>query len=489
MAPALPRSWAGARAAGCRSRREAPAGTGAVRRWATGRPGVSPYYAYVRRDPADEPDARVPTIEEIEDAVVEGDRPLPSGTAMSALRNRTFRVVFLGAFASNIGTWMQNVVLGAYAYDITRSSTFVGVIIFAQLGPALLLAMVGGLVADRVDRKKLLIVLSVEQLVFSLVLAWVARSPAPSHVLLVAMVVMVGVGSAMFGPAYAAILPGLVSRRDLGGAISLNSAQMNASRVVGPAIGGVVFHVAGPAWVFTGNAATYLFVVGALMAVHLPALPPSAQHASRWRELTAGVTTARQDRVVGRCLATVFLFSLLALAFIGQMPVVAAHNLGIDPRSANYGILYASFGVGALLGAISIGTVFAGTSKALIVRVCLLGYAASLAAFALLRAALPAYFVVAVVGAFYFAFITALNTALQTRLSDEVRGRVMALWIMGFGGTVALGNLIIGPVVSGVGITAVLLFGAGVALLLAGYADVRAPTTGGAAGDGAAPAT
>jgi MFS family permease len=417
----------------------------------------------------------VPSIEEIEDALVDGDRPLGSGTAISALRHRTFRTVFLGAFASNIGTWMQNVVLGAYAYDITRSSTFVGVIIFAQLGPALLLAMVGGLIADKVDRKRFLILLSVEQLVFSLILALVVRSPSPSHVLLVAMVVMVGVGSAMFGPAYSAILPALVTRADLPGAISLNSAQMNASRVIGPVIGGVAYHFVGPAWVFAGNAVTYLFVVGALMMVMLPSLPQTAVHASRWRELTAGITTARGDRVVGRCLVTVFVFSLLALAFIGQMPVVAAHNLGIDPKSANYGLLYACFGTGALIGAISIGTVFARSSKALIVRVCLLGYAMALTAFALLRAALPAYFVVAVVGAFYFAFITALNTALQTRLADGVRGRVMALWIMGFGGTVALGNLLVGPVVSAVGITDVLIFGAAVAVLLSWYADVRVP--------------
>ncbi len=414
-----------------------------------------------------------PSIEEIEDAVVDGDRPLGSGTAISALRHRTFRIVFLGAFASNIGTWMQNVVLGAYAYDISRSSTFVGVIIFAQLGPALLLAMVGGLIADKVDRKKFLIVLSVEQLLFSLVLAWVVRAPSPSHVVLVLVVVMVGVGSAMFGPAYSAILPSLVDRTDLPGAISLNSAQMNASRVIGPVIGGVTFHFVGPAWVFAGNAATYLFVVAALMVVSLPTLPRATQHASRWRQLTAGITTARADRVVGRCLVTVFVFSLLALAFVGQMPVVAAHNLGINPRSATYGVLYACFGTGALVGAISIGTVFSRTSKAMIVRVSLLCYAAALTVFALLRAALPAFFAVAVVGAFYFAFITALNTALQTQLSDAVRGRVMALWIMGFGGTVALGNLIIGPVVSTVGITAVLIFGAGVALLLAWYADVR----------------
>jgi predicted MFS family arabinose efflux permease len=109
----------------------------------------------------------------------------------------------------------------------------------------------------------------------------------------------------------------------------------------------------------------------------------------------------------------------------------------------------------------------------MIVRVGLFGYALTLTVFALLRQALPAYFVAAVVGAFYFAFITALNTTLQAQLDDAVRGRVMALWIMGFGGTVALGNLLVGPIVAAVGITSVLLFGAGVALVLVWYADVR----------------
>jgi MFS family permease len=413
------------------------------------------------------------SLEEIEDALVDGDSPISTGTARSALRHRTFRIVFFGAFASNIGTWMQNVVLGAYAYDITHSSTFVGVIIFAQLGPALLLAAVGGLIADKVDRKKFLILLSVEQLIFSLGIAWVVRTPSASHFLLVLMVVLVGVGNAMYGPAYAALLPALVGREDLPGAISLNSAQMNASRVIGPVIGSVAYHLVGPDWVFAGNAVTYLFVIGSLMAVTLPALPTFTLHASRWRELTAGVTTARDDHIVGKCLITVFVFSLLALAFLGQMPVVAANNLGIDPKSATYGVLYACFGTGALLGAISIGTVFARTSKPMIVRVCLLGYAVTLTGFALLRQPMPAYFVVALLGAFYFAFITALNTALQARLEDAVRGRVMALWIMGFGGTVAVGNLIAGPIVDTVGITSVLIFGAAVALLLAWYADLR----------------
>ena len=218
------------------------------------------------------------SIEEIEDAVVDGDTPLPPrrGTARAALSHRTFRIVFLGAFASNIGTWMQNVVLGAYAYDLTHSATFVGVIIFAQLGPTLVLPMVGGLLADKVDRKRFLILLSLEQLVFSLGVALVVLSPHPSKVLLVVMVLVVGAGSAMFGPTYSAILPGLVGKEDLPGAISLNSAQMNASRVIGPVIGGVLYSLVGPAWIFAGNAATYLFVVGALLMVTLPVGPPAA---------------------------------------------------------------------------------------------------------------------------------------------------------------------------------------------------------------------
>jgi MFS family permease len=431
----------------------------------------------VRDEPEPEPSGAI-SIEQIEDAVVDGDSPVPArrGTARAALSHRTFRIVFLGAFASNIGTWMQNVVLGAYAYDLTHSSTFVGVIIFAQLGPTLVLPMFGGLLADKVDRKRFLILLSLEQLVFSLAVALVVLSPHPSHVLLVLMVLFVGCGSAMFGPAYAAILPGLVGKEDLPGAISLNSAQMNASRVIGPVIGGVLYSLIGPAWVFAGNAATYLFVVAALLLVTLPVVPHPPKAASRWRELTAGVTVAREDRVVGRCLVTVFLFSLLALAFIGQMPVVAAHNLGINlSESPDYGILYACFGAGALTGAISIGTVFARSSKPLLVRMCLVGYSLCLVAFALERSPVPAYVNVAVLGAFYFAFITALNTTLQARLAENVRGRVMALWMMGFGGTVGIGNLLVGPVVDAVGITNVLLFGAAVALVLAWYADVRTP--------------
>ena len=170
-----------------------------------------------------------------------------------------------------------------------------------------------------------------------------------------------------------------------------------------------------------------------------------------------------------------FTFSLLSLPFIGQMPVLADENLGIAARSTQYGILYACFGVGALIGALSIGTVLAGRRLERVVRVGLVVFAGFLTVFALLRVPAHAYLGIVLVGVFYFAVITSLSTVLQFRLDDSNRGRVMAIWIMCFGGTVPIGNLIAGPLIEATSITAVVLCGAVVAVALAVYADLEAP--------------
>lgn len=418
-----------------------------------------------------------PIAEDSQDALLEGDRPVAVGSARAALANPTFRTIFFGAFASNIGSWMQNIVLGAFAYDLTKSSTFVAVLVFAQLGPLLLLSMVGGLIADTFDRRRLLIVISIEQLVFSVGLALVTAADNPSRVAMFLMVLAVGIGHSVYAPAYSGLLPSLLSRDQLAAAISLNSAQMNASRVIGPPIGAFLYDKFGAPWVFAGNAVTYVFVVLALMAVRLPARVPAPRRAeSRWRSLTVGLRVARSDRVLSRALVTITVFSLLALTFVGQMPVVADQNLGLAPKSTGFGVLYAMFGIGALLGALSIGTVLADRDRANTVRAAMAGYALMLAVFAVTSRPAIAYVIIVVLGYFYFAMVTSLNTALQERLDDSVRGRVLALWIMGFGGTVGIGNLLVGPVIDAIGVTPVLLFGAAVAAALVWYADVRLPS-------------
>ncbi len=409
------------------------------------------------------------------DALEGGDRPLRGGAARAALRHTTFRRVFIGAFLSNIGSWMQNVVLGALAYDLTGSPSFVGVLLFAQLGPLLLFSLIGGLLADVFDRRRLLITVSVLQGLLSLALALVVRGDDPSLVALVAIVFLIGMGQAVFGPTYSALLPALVGREDLPGAISLNSAQMNGSRVIGPAIAGLLDAKVGASAVFTVNALSYLLVIWSLFTVRLP--PPVQDPAGSpgLRRLAAGFEAAKRDPVVARSLVTIFLFSLLSLPFIGQMPTLAARNLGIDAWSPQYGFLYTCFGAGAMVGALSIGTLLSGRDMTKVVRVGLVGFAGFLAVFSLLRSPALAYPMIVLVGLAYFAIITSLSTVLQSRLDDHSRGRVMALWIMGFGGTVPLGNLIAGPLIEASSVTTVVLAGAAIAVALAAYADLREP--------------
>jgi len=420
------------------------------------------------------PEGHEPDTEEATEAIIEGDLGFRRGTAQAALRNRDFRIFWGGTFASNIGTWMQNVLLGAFGYELTGSAVFVGILFFAQLGPLLFMSTVGGVLADVVDRRKLLIITQIEQLVLSVVLALLAASGDPSRVALVACVFAIGVGNSLSAPAIAAILPTLVPRADLPGAVSLQSVQMNLSRVIGPAIGAVIYSRTGAAPVFAINAGTYLFAVaGVILARYHPHAPGEVEERGLAR-LLSGFRLAGRDPLIRRILTTLVLFSFFSLTFVGLLPAIAADNFGIRPRSIEYGLLYASFGLGAATGAISVGTLLAGRSKAPIPRLGLVVFAGLLTVFALLRTDPPAYPLGFVLGFFYFLVITSLATVLQENVDDSSRGRIMALWIMGFGGIVPVGVLIGGFVANYTSVTLVLLIGAAAALLLAPYAKLDA---------------
>lgn len=441
----------------------------------------------MRHEPGQEPDQTdggrsadddrtgLPSDEDLEDALVEGDRTIARGTARAAWQHRTFRQIWIGSWLSNVGTWMQNVVLGAFAYQLTESESFVALVTFAQLGPLLLFTLIGGTLADMFDRRRLLLVVAVEQMALSCVLAYVVAQPDPSKAAILGVVLLIGVGQAVHAPTFTSVLPALVPREDLAGAVSLQSVNMNASRVIGPAIGGLVAGAFGASAAFLANAASYLFIVAVLLQVRFPPVvaPPGAEKGLR--RVLAGFTVARHDRVIGRCLITMVLFSFLCLPFIAQMPSIAEQNLGVDADGVAYGLLYAAFGLGALLGALSIGTVLAGAPLATVVRLGLAGFALCLAAFSLLRDAAPAYPVALLLGFCYFATVTSLSTVLQTRLHDHERGRVMALWIMAFGGTVPIGALVFGPIMEATSITSVVLFGAAMALVLILVADLDGP--------------
>ena len=433
----------------------------------------------LRRSRADMEPVHQVGIDQADDAQIDGDLSATPGGAASALRNRSFRSVWFGTFASNVGTWMQNVALGVFAY--------VALLGFAQLGPLFLLSIVGGALADVIDRKKLLIGCQVEQLVFSLVLAWAASRSHPSTALVFFSVLAIGIGNALNAPAFTAVLPTLVPRRDLPGAVSLQSVQMNLSRVIGPAIGGLLLPFVAAWGIFTINAATYGFAILVIARVALPRRDDAAVAArsgSGVARLLGGLTVARRDPLVRYCLVTIFSLSFFCLPFIGLMPVIAAEDLHINPAGAVYGGLYALFGLGAALGAISVGTVFVNIPRTVLIRLGLLGFGCALAAFGLLANIWFAYPMVLLVGFAYFVTVTSLSTALQAHIADEVRGRVMALWIMGFGGTVPIGLLVAGALATATTVRAVVLGGALIALIIGTISWVRAP----AAGDEAVPA-
>jgi MFS family permease len=397
--------------------------------------------------------------------------PHTPGSARAALAYPRFRRMWVASFSSNIGTWMQNVVLPAYVYDRTGKASVVGIMVFAQLGPLLFLSIPAGVIADRYDRRRWLIAMQLVQLAFSFALAPLAAANAPIwSIFLVAF--GVGIGNALNAPAWSAMLPTLVSKDDLSGSVSLNSFAINGSRVIGPIIVAVL-RSAGVsiAQIFIINAVTYLFVVWALVVTPIKQ-QQAPEREPGLKQFTSGLRIARANPAVWRLLVCLFTFSLLSLPYVGLFAVVARRNFGIAKGSTTYEWLYATWGFGAAFGGLAIGTVFVAYDKRKLIRYGFVAFAACLAGFGIAREPIGAFITGALLGFAYFGTTTSMNTVFQSRLADHERGRVMSLWFMAFGGTVPLGNLLFAPLMDAVGVRWVLIGGAGWALFLGWYCNL-----------------
>ena len=399
-------------------------------------------------------------------------RPPPRpGTARAAFAYRDFRIMWYSNFLSSIGTWMQNVVLPAYIYQRTGRASAVGIFVFAQLGPLLLLSIPAGVMADRFDRRKWLIFAQTIQMTGSVLLGIFTIAHAPIYALFLAQL-SVGIGNACNAPAFSAVLPSLVRPEDLGGSISLNSASVNGSRVTGPILVALMMSwgvTAGQVFIF--NAATYLFVTWAVTRIAMP--PNSTRKEQGLKSFTAGFIVARTRPAVGRMLISMSSFSLLCLPFVGLFPAVADKTFNIQPKTVTYKWLYATWGTGALLGALAIGTVLAAFDKRTISRFGFMAFAVTIALFATVRGTPLAFVTAFFLGVAYFGTTTSLMTVFQSRLEIEIRARVMALWFMAFGGTIPIGNAIFGPVIDAIGPRPVLYIGAAWAVFLSWWCNIE----------------
>ena len=403
------------------------------------------------------------------------ETPLPhhhmSGTARAALSYRNFRILFLGTALSSIGTWMQNFTLPAYVDSRTGSAALVGLLVFVQLGPLLLLSIPAGMLADRLNRTRLVISMQSVMMVMSIVLALLVWRDAPLWSLFAAQLAL-GIANTINAPAFSASIPMLVDRRDLPGAISLNSAMINGTRILGPAIAaGLAALGFSIAQLFLVNAATYIFLIVPLFFVKLPQTSGGLPERG-WRKVMSGINIARRRRVLSRALLTMFMFSLFCLPYIGLFPSVARLNFGIDATGGSYKLLYVVWGLGAFFGALAVGTWLAHFDKRRLIPAGLLSFAVCMGAFSVMTSFAWALPVAAALGFVYFLTATALASVMQQNLADNERASAMPLWFMAFGGTVPVGNLIAGPIMDAVGARWVLAFGALAAVFLAWWGNL-----------------
>ena len=395
------------------------------------------------------------------------------GTARAALAYPRFRTLFIGTSLSSIGTWMQNFTLPAYVDARTGSASLVGLLIFVQLGPLLLLSIPSGILADRFDRTRLVISMQAAMMTMSIVLAVLVFRDAPLWTIFGAQLT-IGVANTLNAPAFSASIPMLVDRRDLSGAISLNSAMVNGTRIAGPALAALLAAVGfSLSQLFIVNAATYLFLIVPLaVSVRLPT--PTGRLPERgWRRLGSGIRIVRRRRVLFRTLSTMFLFSLLCLPYVGLFPSVARLNFDLDPEGGAYKLLYIVWGLGAFFGALAVGTWLARRDIRRLIPLGLLLFALALGTFALLDDWVLALPVAAALGFVYFMTATALASVLQRNLAGEERSAAMPLWFMAFGGTVPIGNVAFGPLMDAVGARWVLMIGAVSAVAVAWWSDLK----------------
>lgn len=372
--------------------------------------------------------------------------PAVEGSIGAAWSSPAFRRLYVGSTLSMVGTWLQNVVMAPFALDLTRtasnpkgSASFVGLLTVAQLGPLLLLSIPGGVLANRVDRKKLMIGAQTVQSVaaFGLaVVAWKAKSPLA----LFLAILVIGTANAISQPTTSSVLPELVEPKNIGGAISLNSATMNGSRSVAPiivlALSAVGFAAPG---FFLLNALSYFAMIVALWK--LP-MRRRVEHrgSSGKAAFLDGIREARANPVVGRLLVYLFSLSLISLPFIGQFATVVERSFGTTSKRT-YLILFATWGFGAALGALSIGTVLVRRDQRRLVSQFFVGFAVALAAWSFADSPVVAMPIAFALGFAYFGSTTAMSSVLQVHLDIRRRAPVMALWFMAFGGTVPFGAM------------------------------------------------
>jgi MFS family permease len=407
-----------------------------------------------------------------EETVVKTVSPPQWATTLRALRHRNFQLFFSGQLISLTGTWMQSVAQAWLVYSITKSALLLGTVGFASQIPVFLFAPLGGIVADRVNRQRLVITTQIFAMIFAGILAWLTWTGYVRNNVWVIFLLaaLLGVVNAFDIPGRQAFLVDMVGKEDLMNAIALNSSLFNGARVIGPAIAAIVLTRFGEALCFGANALSYIAVIAGLLLMKVRCVPRISAH-SPIEDIVEGFRWVNETRVIRALLLLIGLVSLVGMPYTILMPVFADAILHGGARGL--GILVGATGVGALFGALTLASKTGVKGLGRWVTITCASFGISLILFSFSTSFWLSVALLLPAGYSMMLQMACSNTLIQTMVPDQLRGRVMALYSMMFMGMAPIGAFLGGALAHRVGAPITVAVG-GVACILGAISFGRA---------------
>jgi len=391
---------------------------------------------------------------------------------MRALRHRNYQLFFAGQLISLIGTWMDQVAESWLVYRLTGSALLLGTVAFSSQIPVFLLAPIGGALADRLDRRKILICTQSAMMLLTFMLAWLTLSHRVHIWQVVTLAALTGVVNAIDLPARQAFVVDMVSRADLVNAIALNSSMFNGARVIGPALAGIVVAAIGEGWCFFANGVSFIAVIAglAMMKINRPRM---AIEGSPLENIIEGFKFVAQSGPVRALMLLLGLVSFTAMPYAVLMPLFADKILHGGAQAL--GLLMGCSGVGALCGAITLAMRRTVHGLGTWVAVSCAGFGIALLAFSFSRALWLSAVLLVPVGFCMMIQMASSNTLIQSMVPDRLRGRVMSVYAMTFMGMAPLGALLAGSLAHKLGASLTVGIGGVVAMVGAGLFGLKLP--------------
>lgn len=393
--------------------------------------------------------------------------------ALSALRHRNFRLFYFGQILSLVGTWMQTTAQGWLVLELTDSEFLLGLVTAAGSLPVLFFTLYAGVVADRMDKRGIILTAQVGSMLVALAMAVLTHSGTITVGWILLLVTLLGVANAFEIPTRQSFFVELVGKDDLTNAIALNSSAFNLSRIVGPALAGLLIGAVGIAACFYLNAVSYLAVIAGLLAIRRPPYRRPPRTASTLENLREGFEYLWRDRLARTLVIVIAATSILALPYAMLLPVFARDVLQVGARGLGW--MFSAAGTGALAGGITLASAAGRVRRGPLLLASSIGFSVLLGAFTFSRSFPLSLVLLAGSGFCLINFTATVNAMLQTVVPDALRGRVMGVYVFMFLGMSPLGSLQAGALARWIGAPAALATGTALLLLVIGVVWSRVP--------------